>query len=67
MKQRDLGVGSRLITWRKKLHIKQLELAEMLGVTRQRLSDWEHNGVPAGDKRLVERAMADVEREEARF
>ena len=55
--RRDTTLGKQLVEWRASRKLKQIILADYLGITRQRLSAWEHDGVPGPDKRLVRLAM----------
>lgn len=43
--------------------LRQKGLAARLGVTRQRLWDWEKNGVPANDAALVRLALSQLSSE----
>ncbi len=38
-----MNIGEKIISYRKKMNYSQEKLAEMLGVTRQTLSNWEDN------------------------
>ena len=60
--KRDVSIGQRIKWWRGMRRIKQNELAGQLGVTRQRLGDWERNGVPPYDSVLLRLAMRELQR-----
>lgn len=59
---RDSGIGQRLKWYRGMRRMRQIDLAAMLGVTRQRLWDWENRGVPAYDAVLVRLAMRELQK-----
>jgi DNA-binding transcriptional regulator YiaG len=54
---RNTTLGGLLVTWREDRRMKQSALAAHLGITRQRLWDWEQHGVPVNDVELVRLAM----------
>lgn len=60
---RDLALGKRLYLWRTGKRIKQMELASNLGITRQRLWDWETRGVPTCDSVLLRLAVRELDRQ----
>jgi len=58
--KRNVAVGQNIVTWRKAHHVTQSGLAETLGITRNRLWQWETEGVPAGEVALVKLALQAV-------
>lgn len=59
---KDERIGKRVRDWRKERRMSQEELAEKLGLSRQRLSLWESEGVPKGAVRMLTLAMQELSR-----
>lgn len=62
MRDRDTMLGVAIYNWRKERRITQVKLAALLGMSRQRLSEWEVAGVPFGESELARLAMRQIDR-----